>query len=145
MEMDVLHWGGGSWKKTEALAWNANALTRAKTNVLAHARTWRGIRTDYLTSRCGREIRFAMTFQDWRGPEPAQALNRKKCPHQTERGWLVGARGTEWSEGTPLIAYFTIEVSSVNSKNLPARKVSKSTEYPFSPVLSKVEGLFSPV
>ena len=21
----------------------------------------------------------------------------KKCPHQTERGWLVGARGTEWS------------------------------------------------
>lgn len=22
---------------------------------------------------------------------------KRKCPHQTERGWLVGARGTEWS------------------------------------------------
>jgi len=105
MEMDVLHRGGGSWKKTEALAWIANALTRAKTNVLAHARTWRGTRTDYLITPCGREIRLAMSSPDWRGPEPAQALNspKKKCPHQTERGWLVGARGTEWSEGTPLM------------------------------------------
>jgi len=117
MELDVLHRGGGSWKKTEALAWNANALTRAKTNVLTHARTWRGIRTDYLTSLCGKVIRFAMPFPVWRGPEPTRALNnKKKCPHQTERGWLVGARGTERSIGAPLTGYFTIEVSSVNWK-----------------------------
>ena len=60
MEMEVLHRGGGSWKKTEALAWNANALPRAKTNVLPHARTWRGIRMDFLTFRFGEGIRFAM-------------------------------------------------------------------------------------
>ena len=95
MELDVLHRGGGSWKKTEALAWNANALTRAKTNVLTHARTWRGIRTDYLTSRCGKEIRFAMLFPVWRGREPTRALNSKKnAPTKPSAdGW--------WGRGAP--------------------------------------------
>jgi hypothetical protein len=95
MEMDVLHRGGESWKKTEALAWIANALTRARANVLAHAKTWRGIRTDCPTSHCGREIRFAMSFPDWRGPEPTQALNSKKnAPTKPSAdGW--------WGRGAP--------------------------------------------
>ena len=75
LKMDVLHRGGGSWKKTEALAWIANALTRAKTNVLAHARNWRGIRMDFLTSPCGERIRFVMKYQVWKGPEPTLVLN----------------------------------------------------------------------
>jgi hypothetical protein len=75
-----MHRGGGSWKKTEALAWNANTLTRAKTNVLTHARSWRGTRTDCPTSRCGVEIRFAMLFPVWRGAGPTRALNSKKMP-----------------------------------------------------------------
>ena len=95
MELDVLHRGGGSWKKTEALAWNANALPRAKTSVLTHARIWRGIRTDYLTSPCGEEIRFSMSFPVWRGPEPARALNSKKnAPTKPSAdGW--------WGRGAP--------------------------------------------
>jgi hypothetical protein len=93
MELDVLHRGGGSWKKTEALAWNANALTRAKTNVLTHARTWRGIRTDYLTSRCGKVIRFAMPFPVWRGPEPTRALNSKKMPPPNRARMAGGGEG----------------------------------------------------
>ena len=93
--MDFLHRRGGSWKKIEVLAWNANALTRAKTNVPTLARIWRGIKTDCLTSPCGEESRFATPFPVWRGPGPTRALNRqkRKCPHQTERGWLVGAEG----------------------------------------------------
>jgi hypothetical protein len=59
IELDVLHRGGGSWKKTEALAWNANALTKARTNVPAHARTWKSIRMAYPTFLYGEEIRFA--------------------------------------------------------------------------------------
>jgi hypothetical protein len=93
MEMDVLHWGGGSWKKTEALAWNANALTRAKTNALPLARTWRGIRTDCPTSHYGREIRFAMSFPDWREPEPTQALNSKKMPPPNRARMAGGGEG----------------------------------------------------
>ncbi len=68
-----------------------------------------------------------MSFPVWRGREPTRALNsKKKCPHQTERGWLVGARGTEWSIETPLIGYFTIEVSSVNWKVILARNARKA-------------------
>ena len=94
LKMDVLHRGGGSWKKTEALAWIANALTRAKTNVPARARTWRGIRMDCLTSRCGKESLFAMSFPDWKGPEPMQALNKKNAPTKPSAdGW--------WGRGAP--------------------------------------------
>jgi hypothetical protein len=95
MEMDVLHRGGGAWKKTEALAWNANALTRARTNVPAHAKIWRSIKMDYLTSRYGEEIRFAMSFLVWREPEPTRALNSKKnAPTKPSAdGW--------WGRGAP--------------------------------------------
>ena len=38
----------------------------------------------------------------------------------------MGARGTEWSEGTPLTGYFITEVSSVNWKVILARKARKA-------------------
>ena len=93
--MNVLHRGGGSWKKTEALAWTANALTRAKTNVLTHARIWRGIRMVFLTSPCGERIRFVMSYPVWRGPEPTRVLNsQKNAPTKPSAdGW--------WGRGAP--------------------------------------------
>ena len=90
MELAVLHRGGGSWKKTEALAWNANALTRAKTNVLTHARTWRGIRTDFLTSPCGERILFAMSSPVWRGLGPTRVLNSSKKMPPPNRARMAG-------------------------------------------------------
>ena len=95
IELDVLHRGGGSWKKTEALAWNANALTKARTNVPVHARIWRSIRMACLTSLYGEEIPFAMPFPVWKGPEPTRALNNKKnAPTKPSAdGW--------WGRGAP--------------------------------------------
>ena len=95
IEFDVLHRGGGSWKKIEALAWNANALTKARTNVPVHARNWRSIRRAYPISLYGVEIRFAMLFLVWRGLEPTRALNSKKnAPTKPSAdGW--------WGRGAP--------------------------------------------
>ena len=95
IEFDVLHRGGGSCKKTEALAWNANELTKARTNVPVHARNWRSIRRAYPISLYGVEIRFAMSFLVWRGLEPTRALNSKKnAPTKPSAdGW--------WGRGAP--------------------------------------------
>jgi len=98
IELDVLHRGGGSWKKIEALAWNANALTKARTNVPVHAKNWRSIRMACPTSLYGEEIRFAMSFLVWRGLEPTRALNnlleQKNAPTKPSAdGW--------WGRGAP--------------------------------------------